>query len=86
MKTQIVITGQINSVRMLRNSIENHSVVEVTSYFNNVTLNFKNKKDAVKALSEGYQYIKTQDPEDSMFSYSRGVSMSYDAGRAVLVQ
>ncbi|MFA5300536.1 MAG: hypothetical protein WC389_20305 [Lutibacter sp.] len=84
MKTTISITGQPMSAGKLRNAIESTDCINVSSHFNNYTLTFPNKKTAIKALSEGYKSLKTFDPDDTNLYYSRGNSLTYDAGRAVI--
>ena len=84
MKTTISITGQPGSSMKLRNALESTDCLSVSNHFNNYTLTFPNKKTAIKALSEGFKYLKSNDPDDFMLSYSRGNSLTYDAGRAVI--
>ena len=81
MQTKIIITGQINSIFMLRSVIKGYNCEESRGMFNAVTLTFKTKREAVKALSEGRKYLKSNDKE---YSYSHGYSLSYDAGRAII--
>ena len=82
MQTQITITGQLNSIFMLRSVIKDYNCEETRGMFNAVTLTFKTKKEAVKALSEGRKYLKSIDKEHS---YCKGYSLRYDAGIAIIV-
>jgi hypothetical protein len=49
--------------------------------FNSVTLTFKTKREAVKALSEGRKYLKSNDKD---YSYCKGYSLRYDAATAII--
>ena len=80
MKTSIIITGQIMSVSTLRNAITGKELKINKLQGNSIELIFKTKKEAVKALSNAYQYLK----EDETVSYSRASSLSYDAGNAYI--
>jgi len=83
MQTIITITGQLNSIFMLRSVIKDYNCEESRGMFNAVTLTFKTKREAVKALSEGRKYLKSNDKD---YSYSYGYSLSYDAGTAILTK
>lgn len=87
MKTEIIITGQISGNFKLRNAIIT-AECEEKRVFNNIVLTFKTKESAVNALSEGYQYMCREMPEEkgkmSGIRYTRGCSLSYDASRAVI--
>lgn len=87
MKTEIIITGQISGNFKLRNAIIT-AECEEKRVFNNIVLTFKTKESAVNALSEGYQYMCKEMPEEkgkmSGIRYTRGCSLSYDASRAVI--
>jgi hypothetical protein len=80
MTTSIIITGQIMSVSTLRNAIIGKELKINKLQGNSIDLIFKTKKEAVKALSNAYQYLK----QDETVSYSRGGSLSYDAGNAYI--
>lgn len=81
MQTQITITGQLNSIFMLRSVIKDYNCEETRGMFNAVTLTFKTKKEAVKALSEGRKYLKSIDKD---YSYCKGYSLRYDAAIAII--
>jgi hypothetical protein len=81
MQTKIIITGQLNSIFMLRSVIKDYNCEETRGMFNAVTLTFKTKREAVKALSEGRKYLKSNDKD---YSYSYGYSLSYDAATAII--
>ncbi|KKN79736.1 hypothetical protein LCGC14_0337580 [marine sediment metagenome] len=85
MKTSISITGQTGGNFTLKNAIETLDC-EVAQHFNNFTLTFNSKKEAIKALSDGYQHLfaDREDWNASTGSYRRGMSLSYDASAAKL--
>jgi hypothetical protein len=66
---------------MLRSVIKDYNCEETRGMFNSVTLTFKTKKEAVKALSEGRKYLKSNDKD---YRYSYGYSLSYDAATAII--
>ena len=84
MKTKIIITGQISGNRNLLNKIGASNVKNLR--FNNYSVSFDTKKEAIKALSEARQAIKNEDPEFYLngCSYIRGSQLSYDASTARL--
>lgn len=88
MKTSIIISGQISGNFKLRSAIVTAECEEVRGMHNSIYLNFKSKKAAVKALSEGFQYFCRHMPEEkgrmSGFRYSRGSSLYWDASQAIL--
>jgi hypothetical protein len=88
MKTEIVISGQIMGNSKLRSAIITAECEERRGMFNSYILTFKSKKEATKALSQGYQSMCREMPEEkgasSGIRYSRGSSLSYDASRAVI--
>ncbi len=67
---------------MIRSAIMNYNCEETRGKFNSVTLTFKTKREAVEALSEGRKYLKSNDKE---YRYLYGYSLSYDAGRAMIL-
>jgi len=81
MKTDISITGQPMGNSRLKRAIDNGKC-DVLESFNNYTLRFNTKQEAVKALADGNQEIKRFDREDPNYSYIRGVMLSYDASVA----
>jgi len=87
METVIEITGQVNGNFKLRSACCTTECTDIKKHFQNFTLVFKTKKDAVKALSEAYQYLKSdkEDWEASIGSYLRGYSLNYDASRAKII-
>lgn len=88
MKTEIVISGQIGGNSKLRNAIVTAECEEKRGMFGSYTLTFSTKKEAITALSKGYQYMCREMPDEkgkmSGISYSRGYSLAYDASRAVI--
>ena len=89
MKTKIIITGSgIASKNTLANACQTLDSEVKNLNFNNYAIYFNTKKQAIKALSEAYKYLRS-DKEDwnaSSASYCRGVSLSYDAGRAEIIE
>ena len=83
METQIVITGGICSIHTLRGAVNDYNAEERRGMFYSVILTFKTKKEAVEALSEGRKYLKNEGKE--IRGYSRGNSLSYDAGVAKIM-
>ena len=81
MQTKIIIKGQLNSIFMLRSVIKDYNCEETRGMFNAVTLTFKTKKEAIKALSEGRKYLKSNDKD---YSYCKGYSLRYDAATAII--
>lgn len=71
----------------LRNAIITADCEE-RKHFNSIILTFKTKESAVNALSEGYQYMCREMPEEkgkmTGIRYTRGSSLSYDASKAVI--
>lgn len=88
MKTQIEITGSGLMSKMTLLRVCQTLDCEVKKLpFNNYILTFRTKKEAIKALSEAYQYLK-HDKEDwaaSIGSYQRGFVLHYDAGKAKII-
>lgn len=85
MKTKIQITGQVGGNHTLLRSCQTANC-EVSKNFQNFTITFETKKEAIKALSGAYQYLR-QDKEDaaaSCMSYRRGYSLSYDASTSYI--
>jgi hypothetical protein len=88
MKTEIHITGQIMGNSRLRNAIITAEAQE-RRVCNDYYITFRTKESAVNALSEAYQYMCREMPEEkgkmSGIRYTRGHSLSYDASRAVIL-
>ena len=88
MKTTITISGQISGTLRLRNVIITSDCKESRVIPNSIVLIFSSKKQAVKALSEGYQRFCREMPEEkgrfSGFRYSRGSALYWDASKAIL--
>ena len=87
MKTFITITGSgIMSKRTLLRACTTSESTYTELGFNNYKLEFKTKTDAIKALSEAYQHLKsnTEDWWNSAGSYVRASSLEYDAGIATI--
>lgn len=87
MKTEIIISGQINGNSKLRNAIITADCEE-KKHFNTTILTFKTKESAINALSNAYQYMCSAMPEEkgkiSGIRYTRGYSLSYDASKAII--
>lgn len=88
MKTDIIISGQISGNSKLRNAIITAECEEKRGMFNSCILTFKTKESAINALSRGYQRMCRETPEEkgtmTGIRYTRGLSLSYDASRAVI--
>lgn len=88
MKTTIEITGQINSINRLRAAI---STIESEEYkhgsFPNSSVHviFPSREAAYEALRDANKQFKQEYPVDPMLSYIPKHSLSYDAGRAVIL-
>lgn len=84
METSIIITGQIGSKFKLRSACTTSDMIEEKKLHHGFELVFKSKKAAVKALSEGYQYLRSdqEDWNNAAGSYQRGFILHYDAGTA----
>ncbi len=84
MKTTIFITGGNGGNFTLMRAIA--TPYSVTSdHFTDLAVTFGSKKEAVKALSEAFQYLKSEEPEyyrNGGISYSRSKYLSYDASTA----
>jgi hypothetical protein len=83
MKTLIIITGSgISSKRLLLRKIRvcDSQVNELP--FNNYKIEFETKKEAIKALSEAYQDMRSDWDYKDFIDYARGRFLSYDAGTA----
>lgn len=79
----IYVTGNgINSKNALLRSIPTYREQVRELPFNNYAIDFKTKKKAIKALSEAYQYMRSDYDYRGDLSYVRGYSLNYDAGRA----
>jgi TfoX/Sxy family transcriptional regulator of competence genes len=81
MTTQIIITGQINSIYTLRSILMDYNAKEARGMFNSYILIFKTKKEAIKALSNGRIYLKA---EGYNYSYAAGQMLRYDAATAII--
>lgn len=87
MKTEIIISGQISGNSKLRNAIITVDCEE-RKYFNSIILTFKTKESAINALSDAYQCMCREMPEEkgktSGIRYLRGYSLAYDASKAII--
>lgn len=79
MKTSIQITGQFSGNIDLRGAIKTPDCEEKKLPFNGYLLTFNTKKEAEKALWEGYKYMKLQ---DQFCRYAKKSSLQYDASTA----
>jgi hypothetical protein len=83
MKTQIVITGSgISSKLTLLRKIRVYDSQVKELPFNNFSISFDTKKEAVKALSEAFQDLRSDFDTKYVTDYARGRFLSYDAGIA----
>ena len=83
MKTKIFITGDgISSKNTLLRKIPCYRSQVKSLDFNNYSIEFETKKEAVKALSEAYQDMKSDFDYKDYIDYARGRFLSYDAGTA----
>ena len=87
MKTNIQITGQTVGNRTLLNAIQTHDCTAKDAGFGNFTLIFNTKKEAKKALWEGFKYLKRQEPTFVYkWNYSSCGWLKYDASKAYIEQ
>lgn len=83
MKNYIHITGSgISSKLVLMRKMRVYKERIVEDSFNNFTIEFPTKKEAVKILSEAFQYMRSDENYRNFIDYSRGRFLSYDAGTA----
>lgn len=89
MKATITITGQVSGNLTLRNAILSGNGEEKRTMFNGYEITFPTKKEAKKAMWEGFKYLKRtlDQPRVGSMSgvrYSKFGSLSYDASNAQL--
>jgi hypothetical protein len=83
MKTSIIITGSgISSKNALLRKIRVYDSQVKKLPFNNYSIQFDTKKEAVKALSEAFQDMRSDWDYKDYIDYARGRFLSYDAGTA----
>lgn len=87
MKTSIYISGQIGGNHTLRNVIGGHPLDIKKRMFYAIEVVFKTKREAVKALSEGYQSLRSNPDTNGwpLLRYVRGNFIAYDASKAELI-
>jgi len=72
----------------LRNAIITADCEERRGMFNSYILTFASKKEATKALSSDFQYMRKEEPgiynRIGGISYSRGSVLNYDASKAII--
>jgi len=85
MKATIKISGQIGGNFALLQALQNNHCTVEKSIFNGYFLNFNTKKQAYKALWDGFNYLKKGDNLPHRFSYSPKYSIQYDASTAILI-
>ena len=89
MKTTIEITGQIQSVSTLKRAIQTINCESKKLRFRNeCELIFNTKKEAVKALSNAFQELKSDEPDyykEGGIFYIRGRMLEYDAAIAIII-
>jgi len=85
MKTTIEITGQISGNHRLLNALNTYQAEYKKLPFYGHVLTFPTRKAARKALWDGYQYLRSAEPE-----YKHGIrygakrALYYDASKAVI--
>jgi len=87
MKTSISISGQIGGNHTLARACGTIDSEQKRTMFNGFEIKFKTKKEAVKALSQAYQFLKSEEPEyfkQGGISYKRGYGLWYDASKAII--
>lgn len=87
MKAIININGQISGNFKLVNAISTHDSIKKDIGFNNFQLIFRTKREAKKALSEGFKYLKRNEPEyvrKDDYSAKNG-TLYYDASSAKII-
>ena len=87
MKTSITISGQISGNFTLLNAISTSESETKKLQFNNYEIIFQTKKQAVKALSNAFQQLKSDELEyykEGGINYSRSSFLEYDASTATL--
>ena len=83
MKTTIEITGQISGNHALLSALNNYDADYKKLPFYGHSLTFRTRKDARKALWDGYRYLLANEPEFRHgISYCAKHSLSYDASKA----
>jgi hypothetical protein len=83
MRTSIYITGSgISSKNTLLRKIPCYGSQVTKLNFGNFRLDFDTKKEAVKALSEAFQDLRSDFDTKNCTHYKRGEWLSYDAGTA----
>lgn len=85
MKTEIIITGQINGNYKLFNALNCCEAEHRAGMFNSHTLTFKTKKEAIKAMREGYWIMKRADLTGVKANRDRTL-MYYDASKAEVIK
>lgn len=89
MKTSIFITGGISGNFRLKLSCTNFDLIEFSKLnFNGFRLDYPTKKLATKALSEAFQFLKSDEPDffkQGGISYTRGFVLNYDASHAKIL-
>lgn len=89
MKTEIIISGQINGNFKLASSLSGYGLVErKNGMFNSIIMIYSAKKYAVKSLSGAYQSLIRDEPDQkgklSGIRYNRGHVLYYDASKAII--
>lgn len=86
METIIIIEGQPNGNSRLVRAISTYESVKKDIGFNHYALVFKTKKEAKKALWEGWKYLKRNEPEFvRKDDYSKHGFLRYDASSARII-
>ena len=86
MKTTIEITGQISGNYRLLNALNTYQAEYNKLPFYGHKLTFATRKEARKALWDGYRYLVAQEPEFAKGGIRYGAKrcIYYDASRAVI--
>ena len=85
MKTSISITGQMNGNFELLCAIKTYDCIEEKTGFGNFILHFNTKKEAKKALWDGYKYIRN-DYTGTSLRYSKNGELYFDASSAKIIK
>ncbi len=86
MKTTIVIKGQISGNFRLLSAIQTSGSESHQTNFNGFKIVFRTKKEAKKALWEGFKYLKNEEPDFARggILYSKYGTLRYDASCATI--
>lgn len=83
MKAIIRITGQIGGNHKLLSALNSYTCTHKQGMFYSHLLEFKTKKEAIKAMREGFWYMKNNDLE--VEANRDRTSLYYDASKAEVI-